>query len=259
MRRTPRTTPRRRGHALRVRVVAAVVLAGYLSALGATSAGHGFRLAAHLFSEHRQTSAPAAPIHRPHGPDAEHEGGLPVRHDEAHRRVAHGHDEAHGHTEPHGHAAEHEHVADQGHTGAHGQAEHREYDRQHSHDAGPGHAGSHRRHDARDAEHDHHGHVETPVHAAEHAAGHPGAGAHDGPEGGADPHGVHEHGGRLHSHQEEPPPPPLLTVALDKHCFLPGCPVPSPLPARGLDSVSPGAAYAPVVLPVERKPPRRTA
>ena len=53
MTRPPRPAPGRHRHAHRLRVAAVVVLAGYGAAFGASSAGHGFRLATHLLAEHR--------------------------------------------------------------------------------------------------------------------------------------------------------------------------------------------------------------
>lgn len=70
---------------------------------------------------------------------------------------------------------------------------------------------------------------------------------------------VHAHRGRLHSHREAPPPPALLTVALDTHCIFACDGVPAPSPAQSTDRMSPGAIRASVVVPVEVRPPQRTA
>ena len=80
----------------------------------------------------------------------------------------------------------------------------------------------------------------------------------EGPRTGAS-EDVHAHRGRLHSHREAPPPPALLTVALDTHCIFACDGVPAPSPAQSTDRVSPGAIRASVVVPVEVRPPQRTA
>lgn len=67
----------------------------------------------------------------------------------------------------------------------------------------------------------------------------------------------HEHGGRVHTHHGRERPPDPLVLSLDKHIVLSGPVVPAPLPARDLDSVSPGAAAPLASLSVETPPPRR--
>ena len=199
----------------------AVVLAGYLAALAGTSAGQGFRLAAHLFgSPHGAVAdAPDVKAGERDTPDASGVARVEKRPHDAHE-AAHAHGGTHRHGAGHRHAVPAVDPAERHAAGAHGHAE------------AP--AGAH------DGAHD----------LADAPAGHGSA---------AGPEAFHEHAGRVHSHREQAPPPPLLTVALDKHCFFPGALVPSPLPARGLDPVGPGAAHAPVVLPVEVRPPRGRA
>ncbi|HEX8298856.1 MAG TPA: hypothetical protein VF594_06805 [Rubricoccaceae bacterium] len=90
MRGAPRAR-RRGGHALRVRVAAVVVLGGYLAVLGATTTGHGLRLALHLIAEHHEA-------HEHDEPEADHHDDDHHDPDEDH----HDHDADHDDT-PHAH------------------------------------------------------------------------------------------------------------------------------------------------------------
>ncbi len=104
-----------------------------------------------------------------------------------------------------------------------------------------------------------HGEAHDEAHAHDEEHEHGEAHAHDEARdtGASEP--VHAHDGRLHSHREEPPPPAIVALALDKHCLFESSGVPAPAPARTADPVSPGAIHAPVVVPVEMRPPQRAA
>lgn len=235
---------RRSGHARRVRVAAAVVLGGYVAALGATTTGHGLRLALHLVAEHHGIHETAAPdwtktvilsaakdlsVSEPSAAlrsrlASEGTDQLPLRG----RAVAHQTPVANPrlrttvmHDVGHASSARRSHDADR-HT--------REA---HSHGAG------------------HHDHDD---------AGHTNAPSDDAPSDDAGHDDApHAHRGQVHTHREAPPSPAWLSVSLDKHCRPPGHCVPAPCVSRGAAVLCPQAPPAAVVGAVEVPPPRREA